>query len=458
METTIHQTTAVEYELEIHATADEIEPRLNKALRQQGQKMDVKGFRQGKVPLGLVKKMHGDAIGYQVAEEFVQEAFEEAMDERDDIEPLGQPTLVELDYEIDSDLRATIRFGVRPEVELKDLSDVEIPVLTHEVTDEDVEEEIEKLRTREADLMPLDSEEAATETDYVDIDLQRIDPSTDTPIIGDKEEGLTFFLDDERLKDELREALVGTQAGDTFRVRLPQDATPQQGGQEDAEDRLYEVAVNDVKRRDLPPVDAEFVRRISDGEMDDPDAFRQEVRDQLEKAYDDQSQEMVRGEIIDQMIDLHGIQVPESVVERYLDSFVNQVRQENDGDLPDDFDETAFRQRNRDDAERQGRWMLIRDQIVEENDLEVTDEDLQAFFREQSDNEVSVAQLEQFYNSMPRMMERVKQQILSDKVFDWLLDRFDVQEKSREEFQDLMEERHRRKQALAGGGGHPHPH
>jgi len=458
MDTTLSKSSPVEYELDIHATADDIEPKLKEALKAQRKNMDVQGFRKGKVPLGLVKKMHGDAIGYKVAEQFVQEAFEEAVEEEDEIEPLGQPELVDLDYELDEDLHATIRFGVRPQVELEDLSSVEVPMLDPEVTDEDVEQEIERLQKEEADLLPLEDEPAG-DADYVNIDLQRIDPQTDTPIIGDKDEDLTFFLDDDRLKEELREALVGKKAGDTFRVELPQEHPAHEHGHGhehqhdhgDEEDRLYEVTINDVKRRDLPPLDEEFARRVSEGEFHDVEALREDIRARLQDAWDERAREMVQGEVIDKMLELHPVPVPESVIEGYLDSFVKQVEEENDGELPDDFDEEHFRQRNRRDAEKQGRWMLIRDQIIEEEDLEVTDEELQEFFAEQSGGEeqVSAQQIEQFRHTMPQMIEKVEQQVLSDKVYDLLLDRFDVQPKSREEFEEEMRQEQEARQRVA---------
>jgi trigger factor len=456
MDTTISKASPVECELELHATAEDLKPKLKQALKAQRKNMDVQGFRKGKAPLGLVKKMHGEAIGYRVAEQFVQEVFEQEVDENDDIEPLGQPEIVELNYELDEDLRATIRFGVRPQVELQDLSSVEIPMLDPEVTEADVEEEIERLRKEEADLLPLEDEPAGDD-DYVNVDLQRIDPQTDTPIIGDKDEDLTFFLDDDRLKEELREALVGRKAGTTFRVRLPQEPGHEHEGHShqhdhgDEEERLYEVTVNDVKRRDLPPLDEEFVRRASEGEFHDPEAFREDVRERLQEAWDERAREMVQGAVIDKMLELHPVPVPESVIEGYLDSFVKQVEEENDGERPEDFDEEHFRQRNRRDAENQGRWMLIRDTIIEEEGLEVTDEELQEFFAEQSDGEeeVSAQQIQQFYRSMPDMMEQVEQQVLSDKVYDILLDRLDVQPKSREEFQAEMQKQQQSRQRVA---------
>jgi trigger factor len=248
---------------------------------------------------------------------------------------------------------------------------------------------------------------------------------------------------------------VGKKSGDTFRVELPKEhpAHSHQGHQHDHdhEERLYEVRVNDVKERDLPPVDEAFVRRATENEFEDPEAFRDEIRRQLQESFDEQAREMVQGEIIDKMLELHPVPVPESVIESYLDSFVKQVEEENDGEMPDDFDEEHFRNRNRRDAEKQGRWMLIRDKIIEEEDIEVSDEELQEFFTEQAegDDSVSAQQIEQFYRQMPRMMDRVKQQVLSDKVYDLLIERFDVQKKSREEFQEEMEEQHRSQQTVA---------
>lgn len=452
MQTTINQVTPVEYELEVHATAEDLEPELNRALRKQRSQTDMKGFRKGKVPLTLVKKMHGEAIGYGVAERFVQDAFEEEVEAPGELNVIGQPTLTELDYELDGDLKAVIRFGVRPEVELKDLSDEQISKLNPEVTDEDVDEQIEELRVQHADLIPVE-EEAAGEEDFVLVDLQRIDPSTDTPIIGEKEEDLSFFLDDTRIRDELRDEIVGHKAGDTFRVELPQQ-TPQDEG----EMRLYEVKVKDVKRRDLPEVDEAFVREVTDGEFADPDIFRQEIRYRLEQAWEERSNELLEGTIIDRMLELHPVPVPESVIETYLDSFVEQVKQRNDGELPDDFDEEYFRRRNRDDAEQQGRWMLIRDAVIDAEEVAVTDEDLQQFFEEQAeqDDQLTPEQLQQFYRTMPKMMERVRQQVLSQKVFDVLADKFDIAEKDREAYEEEMEAAHAH--AHAHEHGHEHEH
>ena len=455
METTLTEVSPVEYELEVTASADELKDRVRNAVRKQRSQMNIKGFRKGKVPAQMVKKMHGPALSMRIAEQVTQDAFEDALNERDDIEMMGRPQISEIDYEIDSDLRTVLRFGVRPDVELKDLSDEEVRMLVHEVSDEDVEQEIDNMREQEADLVPVD--EPASEGDYVSVDLQRIDTATDTPMIGETDEDVTFFLDDERLREELRDAIIGTEAGDTVRATLPPPPHSDEG-----ETRTFDITLNDVKRRDLPPFDAELVRRFTDGNMDDPDEFRDELRRRIAQSYERQSREMVQGEIVDRMLELHTVPVPPSVVESFLDSFEEELAEEEyDGELPDDFDRTHFREQNRGDAEQQARWMVIRDKVIEDADIEVTDDDLQDFFSEQmqGQDDISAEQIQGFYQSMPRMMQQVDQQILSRKVYDELIDRFDVRELDLETFREEMQAEHAAKHAAAQGQEqHDHAH
>lgn len=458
METTIKQVSPAEYELEVQATSEDLAPAFNKALKAQRSQASMKGFRPGKVPVSLIKKMYGQAIAYQVAEQRVQEIYEEEVLQKDEHEVLGPPQLTKLDYEMDGDLDAVIRFGVRPEIELKDLAGEQLTKLVHPVTDEDIEGEIERLREREADLVPVDDEEAAGEEDHVTVDLQRLDEASGTPVIGDKEEDVTFFLNDPRLKDALKDALVGKKAGETFRVDLPHEG--EQGEEEEEEPasglilppgstpqqrshtHRYQVTVKDVKRRELPELDEEFIENVTDGEAKDGEAFRQMVRERLEAAWEARSREYLESRIMERMLELHrDVPIPKAVTEMYLDAFIDDVRQQAQGQLPASFDEAAFREANREEAERQARWMLLRDKVVEQEGLEVTGEDLDRHFEGQSTAELSADVLRRYYESIPDLMSQVRQQVMNKKVFGALAGRFDLVEKDREALEQEIKQR-----------------
>ncbi len=139
MQTTIKQVGPVEYELDITATAEDLAPEFKKALRAQRTRTHLKGFRPGKVPLSLVKKMYGKTLAYGIADKSVQETYEDVVLNSDEHDVLGQPKITELEYEMDGDLHAVIHFGVRPEIVLQDLAGETVDTLVYEVTDEEVE-------------------------------------------------------------------------------------------------------------------------------------------------------------------------------------------------------------------------------------------------------------------------------------------------------------------------------
>lgn len=453
MEKTVNQVGPAEYELEIHVPAEELAPEIDKAIRAQRGRTQLKGFRPGMVPVQLIRKMYGKALAYGVAEQKVQQTYEEFMDSSE-YDILGRPTITTLDYDLDQDLRAVIRFGVRPEVELKDLSSEKITRLVHEVTDEEVDEEVERRRRREADLVPI--EEAVGKEDYVSVDIQRLDDATGAPVIGEKDEDVTFFLDDQNLRDELRDAVLGKQPGDTFRVDIKHEGAHHH--EHEAQSELlevpgaehehaththpYQVTIKEAKRRELPELDEEFIKRITDDAASDEAGLREEVRKQLQSSWKQYSDDFVNENIVERMLELHPVPVPESVVDVYLDSFVEDVKRRNQDKLPAGFDEQAFRDANREEAEKQARWMLIRDKFVKEEGLEISDEDLNAYFGKMGEGEeMSPDTLRQLYASMPGLVDQLKQRMLSERVFSALEKRFEVVEKNREEIEREIEER-----------------
>jgi len=440
MEKTVNQVGPAEYELEIHVPAGELAPEIDKAIRAQRSRTQLKGFRPGMVPVQLIRKMYGKALAYGVAEQKVQDAYEEFMD-TSEYDILGRPTITKLEYDLDQDLDAVIRFGVRPDIELKDLSSEKVTKLVHEVTDEEVEEEIQRRLRREADLVP--SEEPVGKDDYVTVDIQRLDDATGTPVIGEREEDVAFFMDDTNLKDELRDAILGKQTGDTFRVDITHEGGHHdEPGHEHVHTHPYEVTIKETKRRELPELDEEFIKRITDDAASDEAGLREEIRKQLQNSWKQYSEDFLNESIVERMLELHPVPVPESVIDVYLDSFVEDVKRRNRGNLPAGFDEQAFRNANREEAEKQARWMLIRDKVIKEEGLEITDEDMEAYFNKLGQGEeMSPDTLRQLYASMPGLVDQLKQRMLSERVFSALEKRFEVVEKNREELEREIEER-----------------
>lgn len=435
MNTTITQAAPAEYDLHLTAEASELSAELDKATRAQRARTQLKGFRPGKVPMSMVKKMHGEALAYGVAENKIREVYEAEVMESDEYEVLGQPVITALDFGLDKDLDATIRFGVRPEIALKDFSTIEVDKPIADVSDEDVDREVERLRRKFADLAPLEEGEVIEEDGQVIVDLQRLDDDGE-PIIDMLEEDVELMLDDDRVQDALKEALLGKKQGDTARIEL---------GHED-HTHPYEVTIKEAKRAELPDLDEDFFSEASEEEFTDEESFRANVREQLENAFDEASREFVEGRTVEALMRAHDVPVPSSVVGIFLDSFVEDVKQQNDGELPAGFDERAFRHANAPQALQQGRWMLLRDRIVEELGIEVTEDDQNEYLAgllggAGTMNPEQQAQMMQYFRMQPGMMEQMQQRMMSKKVFDAILERVTLVEKDIEAIREEDEAR-----------------
>jgi len=431
MQTNVTKKSAVEFELEVTVSAEDLKPEVDKVLRAQRAQTQAKGFRPGKVPLSLVKKLYGPALAAGVAERKVQEVYNESILDNDEYDVVGQPVLAELDYEIDSDLRALVRFGTRPQIELADLSDVKVPRLKFEVEDELVEEQLEDLRRNNADLSP--SEEAAGETDQVVFDIQELDLETDTAVVGRREEDRQVFLDDPNLTEHWKTALLGKKAGETFRVNIPH------GEGDHLHEHRYEITLKEVKNRELPELDDANVAEFTNDEFTSVDEYRESIRKQISAQMDEQSRELFESNIMQRMLELHDFEVPESSVILYLDSFVEDVKQRSQGGLPDDFNEEEFRESNRAEAVQQAKWMFIRDAVIEQEKIELTDEDMDEHFNSMAaGEEFSPDILRQYYEQMG-LLERINQQLLSRKVFAALADKLQVEELDPEAYSERMD-------------------
>ncbi|MEM1044148.1 MAG: trigger factor [Bacteroidota bacterium] len=424
MDVTITERSPVDFDLDIRATKEELKPRLNKALKAQRKQMNLKGFRPGRVPMSLAKRMHGEEIAAKIAEEVIGEAYRDEVADDPDRDVLGQPLLAELDFGLDEDLHAVVRFGVRPAIEIADLSGVQVSKLVRPITDEDIEDEIQRRLRRQADLVP--TEEPATEDDVVVIDMQRLDRETDTPIIGERQEGQQVELDDERLYPDMKTGLVGKKAGDTFKLDLPSG---------DETDRFL-VTMQEVKTRELPALDEAFIKEQTADKVETIAGFQEMIRGEMEQAWDRMSSEMMREEMVRGILEAHDFAVPETLVEGMLNQMTEDYAKQNDDALPPGFDHAHFREANRETAENQVRWMLVRDQLAEEENLELSEDDFEAEFERMSAGGPFDAEtLKGFIAQQPQLLEGIQQRIGTDKLFQALEGRFAVVEKTQDELE-----------------------
>ncbi len=429
MQTEIKKITDVEFDLEIKAAAADLSEEIEQAIRTQRARTTMKGFRAGKVPTTLVKKVYGKSLAYQIAEERVQKTFQASVLDTKEYDVLGQPVITDIEYEFEGDLRAVVRFGVRPDIKLKDLSKTKVSRLTHKVTDEDVEKEIEQLLAQHAELTTVDG--PAKADSYVLVDMQRLDDKGKNPE-GEPQVDVPFLLSDDNLMPDIKKALTGLKVGKSKKVTLP--------GVEELPARHYEMTLKEVKRRDLPELDNEMVKKVTNDQVEDAETLRTQLRDQLVTGWEQRSNELFQTDVIEKLIELHEFEVPNSVIDMYLDAYLKDAAGKNkDKKLPAGFDVEGFRNARREQAENQARWMFIRDAVIAEKSFTVEDADRDAHFDKMAaQGGFGADMMKQYYNTMPQLMDQIDQGIISDKVFGHLSASMKITELGKDAYEKEM--------------------
>jgi trigger factor len=307
--------TSVRFTVEV--SFDELKPNLDAAYRKVAQQITVPGFRKGKVPPQVIDQRVGRGV---VLDEAVNEAIPQlyvrALREAE-LTPLGQPEIEVTEFEDHARLTFTAEVEVRPEVTLPDYAGLQAEVDEVAVSEEDVETQLQALRERFGTLVEVERE--VSDGDFVTIDLSA---SRDGEEIEDAQAtGLSYQVGSSTMLDGLDEALTGMSAGEskTFRTTLV-------GGEQAGEDVEVGVTVSAVKEQELPELDEEFAQTAS--EFDTVEELTADVRQRLERGKRLEQAASARDAVLEKLLDITEVPVPEKVVASEVEARREQIREQ----------------------------------------------------------------------------------------------------------------------------------
>jgi trigger factor len=394
----------VRYEAEIELTPDELQPHFDRAYEKFRPKAELKGFRKGKVPLPMVKKLYGEAIEHDALDDIAGDTYRQAMEERK-IRPIGKPALVDMDFKRGQALKFKIAYDVKPEITLGSYKGLALHRHVRTVTDDDLREEMDQIRRANGTTAPA---EVVADDDHVVVaDIQELD-HTGAPLIGKRSENMRFVLSDPALSAEIRGALRNARTGDVTRADLAAD------DEHKRPERHLALTIKQIEKMILPEFDDALVQKVTGGKATSAEEFRTNLRTDLERYWNDQAEQGVSNDLANELVRMHEFPVPDSLVETFLDAFLDDIRgRSRDRQLPADFDEPKFREGNRAHAIWQAKWMLVKEAIAEKEGITVTEEDLeQAAAADAGRMGIDKARLLQYYKSSGGTAERIQ----SDKI------------------------------------------
>ncbi|HEY4613471.1 MAG TPA: trigger factor [Bacteroidota bacterium] len=416
MDVNVKNLSEVSREIEITATPEEIQPHFDKAYREYQPKLEIKGFRKGKAPLDLVKKMYGDLIENESLEEIASELYRKTVQEQT-LKPIGDPVLVDIEYKRNERLWFKIQYDIRPTIQLKEYKGFEVEKPIHTLKDEEVEEEIIRLRrmnsTTEAVARATDDEHIVTG------EAQELD-KTGFPIIGKKTENARFYLADPSLEQPIKDALKNAEPNGEYRVQF----NHQHG--EHSHDVNLKINVAKVERVVLPEVDDAFVAKITKDKIKAVDEFRKTLRQDLIEYWNEKSRRGLVNNLVAELLRRHEFEVPESLVRSVLSGLMEQIKNDSPNrQLPEDFDTEQFFQQNRAYAIYQAKWALLREEIVTAEGITLDDSDVTGIAEREAEKlGIDKERLINYYKSS----DQVKDRIVGDKLMKLLIDGAKVKE------------------------------
>jgi len=367
--------------LTVEVSAEEVSKGLDAAFQKVVKKVNVPGFRKGKMPRGMFEKRFGVESLYQDALDILlPEAYGNAIDETG-IDPIDRPDIDIEQMEKGKDLIFKATVQVKPEVKLGEYKGLEVEELDTNVTDEDVQAELTTLQNRQAELV-VKEEGTAENGDTVVIDFEGfVDGEA---FEGGKAENHSLELGTGSFIPGFEEQLVGVATGESkdVEVTFPEEYHAAELAGKPA---VFKVTVHEIKGKELPELDDEFAKDVDD-EVETLDALKEKIKTRLEDSKKHEAEHHLRDTVVEKAAENAEVEIPEVMVtnevNRMLQEFEQRLQMQGMNlELYFQFsgqDENALREQMKEEAQNRVKINLTLEAIAKAENLEVTDEDVNA--------------------------------------------------------------------------------
>ncbi len=409
--------------LTIEVSPEEFNRGLDQAFKKVVKDVQIPGFRKGKVPRKIFENRFGVESLYQDAVDIIlPDAYSKAVEETG-IEPIEQPEVDIEEIEQGKDLIFTAKVTVKPEATLGEYKGLEVEEQSVDVTDEDVDHEIEHQRGHQAELI-IKEEGTVEEGDTVVMDFEGF--LDGEAFEGGKGEDHSLEIGSGQFIPGFEEQLVGKKSGEETEIEItfPEDYHAEQLAGQKA---VFEVKIHDVKTKELPELDDEFAKDV-DEEVETLEELKTKKKEELEAQKKQDADNQMRESLIEQASENTEVEIPESMVNTELDRMLKEFEQrlQQQGMTMDMYfqfsgqDEDALKEQMKEDAQKRVKTNLTLEAIFNAENLEVTEEDVDA----ELTNMASMygAEVEQLKQMLGGNADAIKEDLKFKKALDFLVE------------------------------------
>jgi trigger factor len=362
--------------LAVEVPAQELEQEIEKIAREHARNAKIPGFRPGKAPLNIIRQRYGSDLLQDATQNIMDRCWKDAIREHD-LHPLARPVIKDIENKPGNPLKFTVEFEILPELEVKDYKGVTVTQPSSEISDEDVGRSIENLREQHAQFAPVE-EEAARDGMYLTLTIDGQIEGETKPIHDDD---VIIILGHPQTYPDFSKSLLGARPGDmrTFEVSYPEDHQQKRFAGKNVR---YTVLVKDIKEKQLAELNDDFAKDIGSESLE---ALRTKVRDELVTEAKQNAEKRAREALLDAIMERQTFEVPECMVQDELELHARRVASNlayqgyDLNQTPIDWKKMFDEERPH--AERSVRRAILLDAIARQEDIKVTDEEMESEFQ-----------------------------------------------------------------------------
>lgn len=408
---------------EIEVAAEEFEEGLEKAFKKNAGRFNVPGFRKGKAPRAVVERHYGEQILYKDAINFIcPEAYEKAVKENN-IKPVDVPEIDIVQIGKGKAFIFTATVTVKPEVELGEYKGIEVTKKKAEVTDEDVEQEIENIREKNSRLVTVEGR-AVQNGDTVIIDFEGFIDGK--PFEGGKGTKWNLVIGSEQFVAGFEEQLVGAAAGEErdVQVMFPEDYY---GKDLAGKSAVFKVKVHEIKKKELPVIDDEFAKDVS--EFETLEELKQSLKEKLLEREERKIKSEIEDSIVEKVTKNSSVTIPAVMIEKQIDSILQDfdMRLRLQGITLEKYLEMSninhqdFRKQFEERAREEVKTQLVLEKIADDEGISASDAEYEEELEKQARNyRYSVEDFKKHLTNED--IEYIKSRIAIGKTIDFLVE------------------------------------
>lgn len=429
MQVSVEKTSELSRKMTVSVPEEVVQEKMAARLKSLAREVKIDGFRPGKVPPHVVKKLYGERIRSEIAGDLIQSTYYQALQDHD-LKPAGYPHINPSDES--EGFKYTAVFEVYPEISLQGATQLEIQRPISAVKESDIDDMIEKLRAQQKSWVTV--ERASQEHDRITITFSG--SAEGENFTGGKVEDYPVEIGSKQMIPGFEDNLIGLAAGSNKTLTLP---FPEEYGNEKLAGKTAEFDVDVIKVEEsvLPEINEAFIKAygIEEGTLE---AFRDDIKNTMERELEQALRGKLKNAVMDALYDKVQVSVPNALVDEEVENLMKPYQETakkrkmklEDLQLPRDVFEEQ--------AKRRVALGLILGEVIRKNDIKLDNEKVRETVEDMSKSYERPQDVMEWYYADEKRLNDIQQMVLEDQAVDWLVAQSTVTEQSLN-FSDVMD-------------------